>query len=75
LSWISICPPEQFNAEDCNGIRNGHRGLLQIIAYTVSSSVISGVTAVIITQLSAAPLRPVKLRVAFGVLKNGGDHF
>ncbi len=44
-------------------------GLLQIIAYTVSSSVISGVTAVIITQLSAAPLRPVKLRVAFGVLK------
>ena len=44
-------------------------GLLQIIAYTISSSVISGVTAVIITQLSAAPLRPVKLRVAFGVLK------
>jgi serine/threonine protein kinase len=44
-------------------------GLLQIIAYTVASGVISGVTAVIITQLSAAPLRPVKLRVAFGVLR------
>jgi hypothetical protein len=44
-------------------------GLLQIIAYTVSGAVISGVTAVIITQLSAAPLRPVKLRVAFGVLR------
>jgi len=44
-------------------------GLLQIVAYMVASAVISGVTAVIITQLSAAPLRPVKLRVAFGVLR------
>jgi serine/threonine protein kinase len=44
-------------------------GLLHIIAYTVASAVISGVTAVIITQLTAAPLRPVKLRVAFGVLR------
>jgi hypothetical protein len=35
----------------------------------VCGAVISGVTAVIITQLSAAPLRPVKLRVAFGVLR------
>jgi serine/threonine protein kinase len=44
-------------------------GLLQIVAYTVSSAVISGLTAVIITQITAAPLRPVELRVAFGVLK------
>ena len=44
-------------------------GLLQVIAYTVAGAVISGVTAVIITQLSAAPLRPVKLRVGFGVLR------
>jgi serine/threonine protein kinase len=44
-------------------------GLLQIVAYTVAGAVISGVTAVIITQLSVAPLRPVKLRVAFGVLR------
>ena len=43
--------------------------LLQIVAYTISSAVISGVTAVIITQITAAPLRPVELRVAFGVLK------
>jgi serine/threonine protein kinase len=43
--------------------------LLQIVAYTVSSAVISGMTAVIITQITAAPLRPVELRVAFGVLK------
>jgi serine/threonine protein kinase len=44
-------------------------GLLQVVAYTVASGVISGVTAVIITQLSAAPLRPVKLREAFAVLR------
>jgi serine/threonine protein kinase len=41
----------------------------QIVAYTIASSVISGVTAVIITQITAAPLRPVELRVAFAVLK------
>ena len=44
-------------------------GLLQVIAYMIASGVISGVTAVIITQLSAAPLRPVKLREAFAVLR------
>jgi serine/threonine protein kinase len=44
-------------------------GLLHIIAYMVAGAVISGVTAVIITQLTAAPLRPVKLRVAFAVLR------
>ena len=44
-------------------------GLAQVLAYMFSSAVISGVTAVIITQLTAAPLRPVELRVAFRVLK------
>jgi hypothetical protein len=43
--------------------------LLQFVALTVAGGVISGVTAVIITQLSAAPLRPVQLRVAFHVLR------
>ncbi len=43
-------------------------GLLQFVALHVAGAVISGVTAVIITQLSAAPLRPVQLRVAFRVL-------
>jgi serine/threonine protein kinase len=43
--------------------------LLQVVAYMISSAVISGMTAVIITQITAAPLRPVELRVAFGVLK------
>ena len=44
-------------------------GLAHILAYMVSSAVISGVTTIIVTQLTAAPLRPVELRVAFGVLK------
>lgn len=44
-------------------------GLLQFVALIIAGGVISGVTAVIITQLSAAPLRPVELRVAFRVLR------
>lgn len=44
-------------------------GLLKLVAVTVAGGVISGVTAVIITQLTAAPLRPVELRVAFRVLR------
>ena len=44
-------------------------GLLQIAAYFVAAAAISGLTAVIVTQLSLAPLRPVELRLAFAVLK------
>jgi serine/threonine protein kinase len=44
-------------------------GLLQVVAYFVAAAVISGTTAVIVTQLTAAPLRPVELRAAFAVLK------
>lgn len=44
-------------------------GLFQGISYLAATAVISGVTAVIVTQLSAAPLRPVELRTAFAVLK------
>lgn len=47
----------------------GFLAILKVIAYTVASGVISGVTAVIITQLTAAPLRPVKLRESFAVLR------
>src|SRR5215211_2334035 len=43
--------------------------LLKFVATTVSAGVISGVTAIIITQLTAAPLRPVKLREAFAVMR------
>ena len=44
-------------------------GIFQIAAYFVAASSISGMTAVIVTQLSAAPLRPVQLSTAFAVLK------
>jgi hypothetical protein len=44
-------------------------GFTHIAAYMISAAVISGVTGIIVTQLTAAPLRPVELRVAFGVLK------
>jgi serine/threonine protein kinase len=43
--------------------------LLQIAAGFVTPSIISGVTAVIVTQLAVAPLKPVELRPAFAVLR------
>ena len=43
--------------------------LLQIAVFTVAASTISGVTAIIVTQLQAAPLSPVELRKAFAVLR------
>src|SRR6185295_2128492 len=44
--------------------------LLQIVSYMFAASTISGMTAVIVTQLQAAPLRPVELKLAFAVLKH-----
>ncbi len=45
-------------------------GLLQIASYFVAAAAISGMTAVIVTQLAVAPLSPVELRTAFAVLKH-----
>lgn len=44
-------------------------GLLQVAAYFVTTAVISGVTALIVVQLSVAPLRPVRLSEAIAVLR------
>jgi hypothetical protein len=44
-------------------------GLLQIAANFLTASIISGVTAIIVTQLAVAPLKPVQLRNAFAVLR------
>jgi serine/threonine protein kinase len=44
-------------------------GLGEIVAYFLAAAAISGLTAIIVTQLSAAPLRPVELHQVFGVLK------
>ena len=43
--------------------------LLQICAYFIAAASISGMTAVIVTQVSAAPLSKVELRTPFAVLK------
>ncbi|HEV7475596.1 MAG TPA: serine/threonine-protein kinase, partial [Pyrinomonadaceae bacterium] len=43
--------------------------LLQIVAYFLAAATISGMTALIVTQLTLAPLRPVELRLAFALLK------
>jgi serine/threonine protein kinase len=42
---------------------------LQFLARFVTASTISGVTAIIITQLAVAPMKPVRLRESFMVLK------
>jgi hypothetical protein len=44
-------------------------GLSQVIAYFLAASAISGMTAIIVTQLSVAPLRPVELHSAARILK------
>ncbi len=44
-------------------------GLMQVASYFVAAAAISGTTAVIVTQLSVAPLRPMELKTAFAVLK------
>jgi serine/threonine protein kinase len=43
--------------------------LLQIVASFVTAWIVSGVTAVIVTQLAVAPHKPVELRAAFRVLR------
>jgi Protein kinase domain len=43
--------------------------LTHIVSQFLAAAAISGITAVIVTQLSAAPLRPVELRTPFAVLK------
>ena len=43
--------------------------MLHFAANLVAAATISGVTAVIVTQLAAAPLKPVQLRDAFAVLR------
>ena len=43
--------------------------ILQVTSHFLAAASISGMTSVIVTQLSLAPLRPVELRLAFAVLK------
>jgi len=44
-------------------------GLLQIAATFVTGSVISGVTAIMVSQLAVAPLKPLELGAAFKVFR------
>ncbi len=44
-------------------------GLLQIPVTFLTASIITSVTAIIVTQLAVAPLKPVELRSAFAVLR------
>ena len=67
--WYKFWPPGSLPQKVLVYSTIGVLSLLKFVATTVSAGVISGVTAIIITQLTAAPLRPVKLREAFVVLR------
>jgi serine/threonine protein kinase len=43
--------------------------LLQVCAGFVSGSIIAGVTAIVVTQLAVAPMKPVQLKSAFAVMR------
>ena len=43
--------------------------LLTVAAQFLTASIISGVTAIIVTQLAVAPMKPVKLRAAFNIFR------
>jgi hypothetical protein len=43
--------------------------LLSVVAKFLAASVISGMTAIIVTQLAVMPMKPVRLRAAFNVLR------
>ncbi len=43
--------------------------LFSVVGKFLTASIISGVTAVIVTQLAAMPMKPVRLRAAFAVLR------
>lgn len=45
-------------------------GLFEIVAGFLTGSIISGVTAIMVTQLAVAPMKPVELRAAFHVLRS-----
>src|SRR6185503_7607947 len=67
--WSRHWPPVGLLHKVVAGSLIAILSLLKFVATTVSAGVISGVTAIIITQLTAAPLRPVKLREAFILLR------
>ena len=43
--------------------------LMQVVAGFLAGSIISGVTAIIVTQLAVTPMKPVRLRTAFQILR------
>ena len=67
--WYKHSPPVGIFSKVVEACVVAFLSLLKFVATTVSAGVISGVTAIIIVQLTAAPLRPVKLREAFVILR------
>lgn len=69
MLWYKYWPPVGLFNKVVVLSAIGFLNLLKFVAVTITGGVISGVTAIIIVQLTAAPLRPVKLREAFVLLR------
>ena len=69
MLWFKHSPPVGMLNKIVSACIVAILSLLKFVTTTVSAGVISGVTAIIIVQLTAAPLRPVKLREAFVILR------
>ena len=69
LLWYKHWPPATLFIKVIVVCLIAFLSILKFVATTISAVVISGVTAIIIVQLTAAPLRPVKLREAFVILR------
>lgn len=70
LMFIEQAQPRGLSAERIAIIvATGFVFLFQVVAYFLAAATISGMTAIIVTQLEAAPLRPLEMRTAFAVLK------
>jgi len=75
LLMIVLLLVEQSRPEEMNATRialivaMGCVGLFQIVAYFLAVATISGMTAIIVTQLEAAPLRPLEMQTAYAILK------
>jgi serine/threonine protein kinase len=67
--WYKYWPPTGIPGKVVVFSAIGILSLLKAVANMFAAGIISGVTAIIITQLTAAPLRPVKLRESFVVLR------
>ncbi len=69
LMWVALRLTEAQLSRPMRAMIAVPLVLLTIVVQFVTGSTISGVTAIIVTQLAVAPMKPVKLRSAFEIFR------